>query len=130
MGIIQDVTRRWEGNQQQVAPQRPKIEHKSSQVLPMNNVTVRSGEKTTVKCISRYGNPPAKLKWFLGETELPSNQSNSPEVDNRRTWVAVSVLEIHVDKVQHRKLLKCATIHESYPTKVLAIEVRLDVTCK
>ena len=51
-----------------VAPQRPRIEHKSVQILPGNNVTARAGDKTTVKCLSRYGNPPAKLKWFLGMT--------------------------------------------------------------
>ncbi|KAF6200938.1 hypothetical protein GE061_005385 [Apolygus lucorum] len=111
-----------------VAPQRPRIEHKSAQVLPGNNVTSRSGDKTTVKCISRYGNPPAKLKWFLGETELVGNQSNSPEMDNPRTWVASSILELHVEKVQHGKTLRCVAVHESYPTKAQSLDVRLDVT--
>lgn len=50
-----------------VAPQRPKIEHRSSQVLPGHNLTVKAGERATVKCLSRYGNPPARLKWFLGK---------------------------------------------------------------
>ncbi|XP_024082011.1 hemicentin-2 [Cimex lectularius] len=110
------------------APQRPRIEYKSTQVLPGNNVTARAGEKTTVKCISRYGNPPAKIKWFLGETELIGNHTKDPEMDNPRTWVVTSVVAIHVEKVQHGKPLRCVAIHESYPTKVQSLDVRLDVT--
>ncbi|KAL1124788.1 hypothetical protein AAG570_001409, partial [Ranatra chinensis] len=113
-----------------VAPQRPRIEHRSTQVLPGNNVTARAGEKTIVKCLSRYGNPPAKLKWFLGETELSGNQSNNPEMDNPRTWVASSAVEVTLDKVQHGRSLRCVALHESYPTKAQSVDVRLDVTCE
>ncbi|KAL1457424.1 hypothetical protein WDU94_007658 [Cyamophila willieti] len=113
-------------------PQAPRIEYKASAVLPGHNVTVKAGEKASVKCVSRYGNPPAKLKWFLGDEELvaKSNQSNSPEVDNRRTWSAVSIVEIAAEKAMNARMLKCVALHESYPAKSMGVDVRLDITCK
>jgi len=54
-----------------VAPQRPRVEYNTSQVLPGHNVTAQAGERATVKCVSRYGNPPARLKWLLGKSLLP-----------------------------------------------------------
>lgn len=55
-----------------VAPQRPRVEYNTSQVLPGHNVTAQAGERATVKCVSRYGNPPARLKWLLGKLALPT----------------------------------------------------------
>lgn len=55
-----------------VAPQRPRVEYNTSQVLPGHNVTAQAGERATVKCVSRYGNPPARLKWLLGKSALPT----------------------------------------------------------
>lgn len=54
------------------APQRPRVEYNTSQVLPGHNVTGQAGERATVKCVSRYGNPPAKLKWLLGKSVIPT----------------------------------------------------------
>ncbi|XP_021939888.1 hemicentin-1 isoform X3 [Zootermopsis nevadensis] len=112
-----------------VAPQRPRIEYNTSQVLPGHNVTAQAGERATVKCVSRYGNPPARLKWLLGDEEITTstNQSNSTELDNDKTWVATSVLELGFSKQQHGSLLKCVALHESYSTKSQVIEVRLNV---
>lgn len=67
-----------------------------------------------------------------GEEEITSsmNQSNSTELDNPRTWVATSVLELSFTKQQHGRVLKCVALHESYSTKSQVIEVRLNVRCK
>jgi hypothetical protein len=67
-----------------------------------------------------------------GEEEITSsmNQSNSTELDNPKTWVAKSMLELRFTKQQHGRMLKCVALHESYPTKSLATEVRLNVRCK
>jgi len=67
-----------------------------------------------------------------GEEEIKSsmNQSNSTELDNPKTWVATSVLELSFTKQQHGRMLKCVALHDSYSTKSLAIEVRLNVKCK
>jgi hypothetical protein len=54
-----------------VPPQRPRVEYNTSQVLPGHNVTAQAGERAIVKCVSRYGNPPARLKWLLGKSVLP-----------------------------------------------------------
>jgi hypothetical protein len=50
-----------------VAPQRPRIEYNATQMSPGQNVSAKSGERASLRCISRYGNPPAKLKWMLGK---------------------------------------------------------------
>lgn len=50
-----------------VAPQRPRIEYNTTHVLPGHNISVKTGERATVKCVSHYGNPPSRLKWFLGK---------------------------------------------------------------
>lgn len=49
-----------------VAPQRPRLEHDGIHVPPGHNITAESSTTATVKCVSHYGNPPATLKWFLG----------------------------------------------------------------
>lgn len=50
-----------------MAPQTPRIEFNGSHVLPGRNVSVRVGSSAVVKCISRFGNPPANIRWLLGE---------------------------------------------------------------
>lgn len=53
-----------------VAPQRPRIEYNATHVLPGHNISVKTGERATVKCVSHYGNPPSRLKWFLGKCSV------------------------------------------------------------
>ncbi|XKL67781.1 hypothetical protein PGB90_003272 [Kerria lacca] len=112
-------------------PQAPRIENNGTQVVPNHNVTVRTDDKAVLKCVSRYGNPPALLKWFLDDEELmsKSNQTNIQEEDNRRTYMAMSTLEMFVNKTHHGRMVKCIAIHESYASKSQAVEVRLDITC-
>lgn len=57
-------------------------------------------------------------------------QTNTTELDNPRTWLALSVLELTISKENHGKSLRCVAVHESYSTKSSSIEVRLDVMCK
>lgn len=68
----------------------------------------------------------------VGEEDVTklSNQSNSPEMDNPRTWVSSSVLEIPLSKDHHGNSLRCVALHESYPAKSQTVEVRLDITCE
>lgn len=42
---------------------------------PGHNITVESSTTATVKCVSHYGNPPATLKWFLGNKLVPASSS-------------------------------------------------------
>lgn len=115
-----------------VAPQKPKLEHEGQHILPGNNITVDSGATATVKCVSHYGNPPAILKWFLGDQEIAPlhPQTNSTEPDNPRTWSAASVVQIPATKERHGVPLKCLAFHEYYSARTVGVEARMDVRCK
>ncbi|KAJ8922191.1 hypothetical protein NQ315_004126 [Exocentrus adspersus] len=110
-------------------PQRPRIEYNGTQVLPGHNLTTLHGEVAAIKCVSHYGNPPPILKWFLDQQEITPTrrQTNTTELDNPRTWLALSVLELTISKDNHGRMLRCVAVHESYSTKSSSIEVRLDV---
>ncbi|KAL3285009.1 hypothetical protein HHI36_019138 [Cryptolaemus montrouzieri] len=112
-----------------VPPQRPRIEFNGTQVLPGHNLTALHGEVAVIKCVSHYGNPPPVLKWFLDQTEITPTrrQTNTTELDNPRTWLALSVLELTISKENHGRMLRCVAVHESYSTKSSSIDVRLDV---
>ncbi|XP_053670698.1 uncharacterized protein LOC128721020 [Anopheles nili] len=112
-----------------VPPQRPRLEHEGVHVPPGHNVTVDSGAVATVKCVSHYGNPPAQLKWFLGDQEISPihPQTNSTEPDNPRTWSAASVVQLPASKERHGTIVKCLALHESYAARSVAVEARLDV---
>ncbi|CAH1372543.1 unnamed protein product [Tenebrio molitor] len=112
-----------------VPPQRPRIEYNGTQVLPGHNLTSLHGEVAVIKCVSHYGNPPPVLKWFLDQHEITptKQQTNTTELDNPRTWLALSVLELTISKENHGRTLRCVAVHESYSTKSSSIEVRLDV---
>jgi CD80-like C2-set immunoglobulin domain len=115
-----------------VAPQKPKLEQDGQHVLPGNNVTVDSGATATVKCVSHYGNPPAILKWFLGDQEITPlhPQANSTEPDNPKTWSAASVVQIPATKERHGMPLRCLAYHEYYSARTVGVEARMDVRCK
>ncbi|CAO1380023.1 unnamed protein product [Diamesa hyperborea] len=112
-----------------VAPQRPKLEHEGTHVAPGNNVTVDSGATATVKCVSHYGNPPALLKWFLGEQEIAAlhPQTNATEPDNPKTWSSASVVQIPAVRERHGTQLKCLAFHESYSARTVGTEARMDI---
>lgn len=115
-----------------VAPQRPKLEHEGTHVAPGNNVTVDSGATATVKCVSHYGNPPALLKWFLGDQEIAAlhPQTNATEPDNPKTWSSASVVQIPAVRERHGTQLKCLAFHESYTARTVGTEARMDIRCK
>lgn len=115
-----------------VAPQKPKLEHEGRSILPGNNVTVDSGATATVKCVSHYGNPPAVLKWYLGDQEIAPlhPQANSTEPDNPRTWSAASVVQVPATKERHGMPLKCLAFHEYYSARTVGVEARMDVRCE
>ncbi|CAG9762691.1 unnamed protein product [Ceutorhynchus assimilis] len=59
---------------------------------------------------------------------IPSRrQTNTTELDNTKTWLAMSVLELTISKENHGRMLSCVAVHESYSTRSSSIEVRLDV---
>ncbi|XP_065344073.1 kin of IRRE-like protein 2 isoform X4 [Cloeon dipterum] len=112
-----------------VAPQRPRIEYNATQMAPGQNVSAKSGERASLRCISRYGNPPAKLKWMLGEESLSDtgNQTSVREQDNPKTWSTSSVLDLAVVKRHHGRSLRCVAEHDLYISRSLDVNVKLDV---
>uniref|UniRef100_A0A1I8M182 Ig-like domain-containing protein n=1 Tax=Musca domestica TaxID=7370 RepID=A0A1I8M182_MUSDO len=112
-----------------VAPQRPRLEYEGAHVPPGHNITVDAGSLATVKCVSHYGNPPATLKWFLGDQEIEPihPQTNATEPDNPRTWSATSVVQLTAMRERHGDILRCLAYHESYTAKTVPVEARLDV---
>lgn len=95
-------------------------------------ISVDSGATATVKCVSHYGNPPAVLKWYLGDQEIAPlhPQANSTEPDNPRTWSAASVVQVPATKERHGMPLKCLAFHEYYSARTVGVEARMDVRCK
>uniref|UniRef100_A0A1B0B5M4 Ig-like domain-containing protein n=1 Tax=Glossina palpalis gambiensis TaxID=67801 RepID=A0A1B0B5M4_9MUSC len=112
-----------------MAPQRPRLEYEGTHVPPGHNITVDSGSLATAKCVSHYGNPPATLKWFLGDQEIePIHlQANITEPDNPRTWSATSVVQLTAMRERHGDILRCLAFHESYTAKSVPVEARLDI---
>lgn len=115
-----------------VAPQKPKLEFEGQNVMPGNNITVDNGATATVKCVSHYGNPPATLRWYLGDQEIAPlhPQANSTEPDNPKTWSAASVVQIPATKERHSFPLKCLAFHDFYTARTVGVEAKLDVRCE
>ena len=44
-----------------VKPRKPRLEYGGTVLT--SSLTLREGQETTVSCVSRYGNPPAVIKW-------------------------------------------------------------------
>ncbi|XP_021944481.1 kin of IRRE-like protein 3 isoform X3 [Folsomia candida] len=111
-----------------VPPNAPQIEYNGTQIPTGKNVTAAHGARVAVKCSSRYGNPPALLKWFVGEEEITGvNQTNKTEDDNAKKWAALSILEYTFTKQQNGKIIKCVAVHEAYPTKSRDTQTILDI---
>ena len=79
-------------------------------------MSVTANDEVTLRCESRGGNPPADLKWFIGDVEIPNQdgitfQKNERQTDNPRKWNAVSVLQ-HGFKKATSKMFKLDIIQE------------------
>ncbi|XP_048513245.1 hemicentin-1 isoform X2 [Athalia rosae] len=114
-----------------VRPQRPQIEYGKLVIPPGSNVTARAGEVAPLSCASRSGNPPASIRWYLGDTEVRPlrPQTNATEKENPRTWVARSEAEILAERSRYGEAIRCVAVHAAYanPAASLATEVRFDV---
>lgn len=74
---------------------------------------------------------PANLSnRFIGNDEMEplGEQNNATEVDNRKTWVAHSLLRVRGQRENHGLPVRCVTVHPSNLTPV-SVESRLDVHC-
>ncbi|GBM17009.1 hypothetical protein AVEN_258548-1, partial [Araneus ventricosus] len=110
-------------------PVPPKIEDNTNLLPAGEPYPTQEGKQKRLHCISRKGNPPAKLKWFIDDTDITSmsNQTNSTDVDKPKTWQAVSVLDYVFQKDHNNKMLKCVAIHAAYDTLTKDIKIPLEV---
>ncbi|XP_035208361.1 B-cell receptor CD22-like isoform X2 [Stegodyphus dumicola] len=110
-------------------PMPPRIEDNTNVLPPGEPYPTQAGKPKRLHCISRKGNPPAKLKWFIEDTDITtmSNQTNATDVDKAKTWQAVSVLDYVFQKDHNGKLLKCVAIHAAYETLTKEIKLPLEV---
>ncbi|XP_050462024.1 hemicentin-2-like isoform X1 [Cataglyphis hispanica] len=109
-----------------VKPRKPQLEYGGA-VLGAT-LTLQEGQEALISCVSRYGNPPALIKWFIGNDEVEplGEQNNATEVDNRKTWAAHSLLRVRGQRENHGLPIRCVTVHPSSLTPA-NIESRLDV---
>lgn len=114
------------------APYPPRIEDTTIQIGQGDPFTTRANEPKRLHCLARKGNPPATLKWFLDDVELTTNvnQTNLRDVEKRKTWQAISALDMTFTKEDNHKMLKCVAIHDAYDTKAKDIVVQLEILCK
>ncbi|GFT57671.1 putative cell adhesion molecule [Nephila pilipes] len=110
-------------------PMPPKIEDNTNLLPAGDPYPTQAGKPKRLHCISRKGNPPAKLKWFIEDTDITSmsNQTNNTDVDKPKTWQAVSVLDYVFQKDHNGKMLKCVAIHAAYETLTKEIRIPLEV---
>ncbi|XP_028968276.1 kin of IRRE-like protein 2 [Galendromus occidentalis] len=107
------------------APLPPRIEDDNQHG---DRISARAGESRKINCISRMGNPPAYIRWFLGNEEIThsSTQTNATDVSKPKTFVASSLLHYTFEKADHGRTLSCRAYHGAYgaasPTSQIPIE--------
>ncbi|XP_071576739.1 kin of IRRE-like protein 1 [Temnothorax nylanderi] len=109
-----------------VKPKKPQLEYAGA---PLGaTLTLKEGQEVMISCVSRYGNPVALIKWFIGNKEVKPTemQSNRTEVDNQKTWEAQSLLLVRGQREDHGLPIRCVTMHPTSSTPISA-ETRLDV---
>ncbi|XP_057323936.1 kin of IRRE-like protein 1 [Microplitis mediator] len=109
-----------------VKPRKPSLEYGGT--ILTGALTLREGQEVTISCVSRYGNPPALIKWFIGgdEVEPLREQTNATEVDSPKTWAAHSLMRVKGDRENHGLPVRCLSLHSSSPLPAIA-ECRLDI---
>ncbi|KAG1652417.1 Leucine-rich repeats and immunoglobulin-like domains protein 1 [Nymphon striatum] len=110
-------------------PLPPYLEDNTITIQNGEKFSVRAGESRTIHCISRKGNPPAIIKWFIDNVDVTrmATQTNSSDLQKPKTYQATSVLTYTYNKEHNMRTLKCSALHEMYPEKSLAVMVTLDV---
>ncbi|XP_072749907.1 cell adhesion molecule CEACAM20 [Anoplolepis gracilipes] len=109
------------------APRKPILEYKET-VLG-STLTLQEGQEILISCISRYGNPPAHIKWFIGDNEMEPLEweSTVKELENPKTWAVHSHLRVRGQRENHGLPIRCVTLHASNLITPPSVETRLDV---
>lgn len=98
-----------------------------------SEITAAAGEDLELECIATGANPPAKLKWFMGNEEIASghSQENKRPTENSRTWISLSRLVLPVSRDDNGATVRCEAEHPALEVKVtLNTESKLIIHCK
>lgn len=97
-------------------PHPPRLEEGTNPLPPGGHFKTKAGDPRRFQCVSRKGNPPASLRWFLDSQDLShlANQTNQTDVEKRGTWQALSVFDYTFVKADNRRELKCVAYHGAY----------------
>ena len=107
-----------------------------------HEVVASAGEDLELECITTGGNPPAKMKWYMGDQEIhtghtqedsrPSllNQDNNIISQSKaRTWTSISRLMLPVSKSDNGATVRCVAQHPALD-KPLEQKTFLTIHCK
>ena len=98
-----------------------------------SEITAAAGEDLELECIGAGANPPAKLKWFMGNEEIASghSQENKRPTENARTWISLSRLVLPVSRDDNGATVRCEAEHLALEPKTsLVTESKLTIHCK
>ena len=84
-----------------------------------------SGSEVEVECVARGGNPPPGLQWYVGGERW----EGTTEAINQEAGVTVSIVSFPVEKVDHKKEIRCEVVHEAL-REDLQVSSHLEVQCK
>ncbi|XP_032666797.1 hemicentin-2-like [Odontomachus brunneus] len=110
-----------------VKPKSPIMQYEGGK--PLDAVlTLKEGHQIIITCSSNYGNPPAFIKWFLGNEEIePSiEQKNTSEVNKPKTWKAYSLLQLRGQRENHGLPIRCVATHPSSQSQA-SVESQLNI---
>ena len=97
-------------------------------------ITAAAGEDLELECIATGANPPAKLKWYMGNEEIASghSQENKRPTENARTWISLSRLVLPVSRDDNGATVRCEADHPALleEASTLKTESKLTIHCK
>ncbi|XP_037072972.1 irregular chiasm C-roughest protein-like isoform X2 [Pollicipes pollicipes] len=101
-----------------VEPKTPQIEFGAVPIPSGRNLTARLSDEVTVQCSAAGGNPPAIIRWFVGEEDLTqmSSQRNVTDVESPKTFTAISELRYSFRRQHAGAYLRCVALHQAYDT--------------
>ena len=106
-----------------------------------HEVVASAGEDLELECITTGGNPPAKMRWYMGDQEIhtghsqedsrPSllNNENNVSPSKARTWTSISRLMLPVSKADNGVTVRCVAEHPALQ-KPLEQKTFLTIHCK
>ena len=106
-----------------------------------HEVVASAGEDLDLECITTGGNPPADMKWFMGDQEIHTGHTQEdtrPSISHNqnalvptkpRTWTSISRLMLPISKGDNGATVRCVAQHPALE-KPLEEKTFLTIHCK